>query len=184
MPPLQHSTSQASIQSVDSFIDNLNIDTDGEFIEWCQTLKTDDGKSLLGQRKQLSHDNKQRPENARGRSKNWSDDMKNDYEKYKEQSDDISTKKKEFDKSKEKLKKYKNRGGTEPQRLRELLNDCLTKADSWADAGVGGCKKRLKFMEKFQNVFSKASTTGHIEQAEVNLRSARLARTETRALQT
>ncbi|KAI0458575.1 hypothetical protein F5B21DRAFT_500468 [Xylaria acuta] len=173
MPALPVTSSRSSTESIDSFITQLNIAADD--------YDNDGGLSVLEQRKKLSHENKKRPDNDRGSV--WTNDMQKHYDKYKEQSDKITTTKKEFDKSKSKLERYQKHGAKSPQRLQELRKNSLEKAEAWSDAGVAGCKKRLSFMVKFRNVFNPKSTKGHIQQAEDNLKSARSARTAAQMLQ-
>ncbi|KAI1754204.1 hypothetical protein F4782DRAFT_528643 [Xylaria castorea] len=185
---IQSTASHSSIESIDSFIETffekLKVADDKTYTDWFQTLKMDDGKSLLDQRKELSHENKKRPSNDLGFSSPWTDDMLEDYNIYKEQSDELANKKKEFETAKTNLKQYKKRRRTNPEKLRELINDSLTKADAWCDAGVAGCKKRLDFMVKYKNVFNKHSTAGHVQQAQDNLKSATSAWTEAKTFQT
>ncbi|RYC62375.1 hypothetical protein CHU98_g3857 [Xylaria longipes] len=174
-------TSQPSTESIDSFITGLHIPADTEFLEWCQVLQMDGdgyddrGLSVLGMRKKLSRDNKKRKANAKGHPR-WTPDMINEYQQYKAQCKEITRAKREFEKANSKLEQYEESGGTSAKKLRKLRNEALEKAEAWADAGAGGCKKRLNFMAKFRNVFDPASTTGHIQQAEDNLKSARTAK--------
>ncbi|TRX91145.1 hypothetical protein FHL15_007933 [Xylaria flabelliformis] len=189
MATLERKASESSIKStdskssMDSFVIKLNLIANDDFVAWCQTLKMDNGKSLFDQRKEISHNNKKRPGNDRGITP-WTNDMEQDYAAYKKESENIATKKKEFEKAQSDVDNYKKKYGTDPKILRPLLEKSLKKAQEWCDAGVEGYLKRIAFMKKFENIFNKSSTRGHIQQAENNLESARAARNEAQALQT
>ncbi|KAI0857442.1 hypothetical protein F4860DRAFT_517897 [Xylaria cubensis] len=188
MATLQSNASQSSVKStdsgssIDSFIDRLNVIASDDFVAWCQTLKMDNGKSLFDERKELSHNTKKRSSSDGGITP-WTNDMEQDYDAYKQESKKIAIKKKELGKAQSAVDDYKDMGGTDPKILRPLLQKSLKKAQEWCDAGVEGYQKRIAFMVKFENIFNKASTRGHIEQAENNLLSAKAAWNEAQELQ-
>ncbi|KAI1739732.1 hypothetical protein F4680DRAFT_448729 [Xylaria scruposa] len=170
--------------SVDSFIEKLNTEVGGEeFVAWAQTLKMDNGKSLFDVRKQLSHDNKKRPEGD-GSHLAWTPEAGKDYDSYKAQSKRTATTKRDYEIAAKDFKDYRKDGGRDPQMLRSLLDKTLKKAEEWSDASVQDATERLNFMVKYEKIFDKDSTKNHIKQAQDNLRGAKTARIKARHFQT